>query len=232
MKRSKFASVLTSVTLAAFLLSGSIAVPILWRGFYYGQIEALALPARTGYSPQVIRDAFDQVMDYLVKGAPFGTGALPWSESGRAHFADCKGLFFLDFGVLAVSAILLLALVILLATKKLRLHPFLGRGPCFWAVAGLGAVLLALGAWAVIDFDSLFAAFHAVCFPGKDNWIFDYRTDAIILILPQDFWMRAAALVAGLCFGGGILLATAEALVLRRKRSVSVYEELKRMGGQ
>lgn len=226
-KPSKFFSALTSAVLAVLLLAGSVAVPILWRGFYYHQIDALALPARTGYSPQVIQEAFDQVMDFLVSDAPFGTGQLPWSESGRAHFADCRGLFLLDFGAVILSAAVLLIIVILVATKKLRLHRFCGRGPCFWAFAGLGVLVLALAAWAAVDFNSLFTAFHTAFFPGKDNWVFDYRADAIILILPQDFWMRAAALVAGLCFGVGFLLAAIEFFVLR-KRPRSVYDELKR----
>ena len=89
MKRpSKFFSVLTAAALALFLVTGSVAVPILCRGFYYSQAEALELAEETGFSPEVIRGAFDQVMDYLVKGKPFGTGELNWSESGLCHFAD------------------------------------------------------------------------------------------------------------------------------------------------
>ena len=49
-----------------------------------------------------------------------------------------------------------------------------------------------------MDFDGLFTAFHHLFFPGKENWIFDYRTDEIILILPEEFWLRTAALVAEL----------------------------------
>ena len=56
MKRpSKFFSILTTVALALFLITGAVAVPILWRGFYYGQIGALSLPSRTGFSLEVIR---------------------------------------------------------------------------------------------------------------------------------------------------------------------------------
>ena len=227
MKLSKLATVITSAALAVFLLAGSVAVPILWRGFYYGQIDALALPARTGYSHQVIEEAFDEVMDLLVLDAPFGTGRLPWSESGRAHFADCQRLFLLDFAAVIISAAALVVMVILIAAKRVRLYRFLGRGPCFWAFAGLGLLVVILAVWAAIDFTGLFTAFHTAFFPGKSNWIFDYRTDAIILILPLEFWMRAAALVAGLCFGVGWLLAAIEFFVLRRRPPRSVYEELK-----
>lgn len=226
-KPSKLLSALTSLALALFLVTGAVAVPILWRGFYYGQMEALSLTARTGFSPEVIREAFDTVMDYLVKGAPFGTGRLPWSEEGMAHFADCRGLFRLDFIALAVSALFLLIILLLVWREKVSLHRFLGRGPCFWAFVFMTAAVLVLGVWGLVDFESLFTAFHHAFFPGKTNWVFDYRTDAIILILPEDFWARAAALVAGLAFGGGLLLTLLEALLSRRPKYKTVYEELK-----
>lgn len=227
---SKFFSALTSVLLALFLLTGAIAVPILYRPFYYSQAEALELSAQTGYSQETIRGAFDAVMDYLIKGEPFSTGELRWSEEGRAHFADCQRLFWLDFHVLEITAALLAAIVILTATKKLALYPFGGRGPCFWALVGMAAVLGVLAVWALVDFTSLFTAFHTLFFPGKTNWIFDWRTDEIILILPEAFWARAAALVAGLAFGGGLLLTLIDELRHHFRKPKSVYEEIREMG--
>lgn len=226
-KPSKFLSVLTSLLLAVALVTGAVAVPIFWRGFYYGQIDALSLPAETGFSPEVIRGAFDQVMDYLVMGGEFGTGALKWSEAGMAHFADCQILFYLDFLILAVSVLLLGLIALRCLSKRVRLHRFLGQGSCFWALVLLLVVLGGLATWALLDFDSLFTAFHHVCFPGKTNWVFDPITDQIILILPETFWVRAAALVAGLALGVGLLLTILERLF--RRKAPTVYEELKTM---
>jgi len=232
MKDSKLLSVVTSLLTALFLLTGAIAVPILWRGFYYMQIGTLKLPYRTGLSEEVIRGAFDQVMDYLVKGAQFGTGQLKYSESGMAHFADCRTLFRLDFIVLGVCAVLLVIIAALALSKKVRLHRFLGRGPCFWAVAGLAVALLALLVWALADFDGLFTTFHTVFFPGKTNWVFDWRTDQIILILPEEFWARTGALVGVIAFGGGTVLALIESAVHHFGRPDTVYEELTQMRRQ
>ncbi len=229
MKESKFLSALTSLFTAVFLITGGIAVPILWRGFYYAQIGSLKLPYRSGFTAEVIRGAFDQVMDYLVKGGEFGTGQLKWSQDGMAHFADCKALFRLDFLLLGVSAFFLLLMALLCLTGKVRLHRFLGRGVCFWALMGLSAVLLILLGWAIVDFDGLFTAFHTVFFPGKTNWVFDWRVDQIILILPEDFWARAAALVGAVAFGGGAVLCGVEALVYRMREPDTVYEELVQM---
>lgn len=209
MRPSKPLSILLSLALALFFLSAAIAVPILCRPFYYRQIDALDLPETTGWSEQTIRGAYDEVMDYLVFGAPFGTGELRWSESGQAHFADCRTLFRLDFVLLGVSAAVLAVLAVLCRRGKIAFHRFCGRSPAFWAAAGLSAVFLLAAIWAVIDFTSLFTAFHHAFFPGKTNWVFDWRTDEIILILPEIFWAKTGALVLGLCPGGLWLTALA-----------------------
>ena len=216
MKPSKALTAALSVLLALFLLTASVAVPILARPFYYAQIQSLDLPGRTGYSEQTIRTSFDEVMDYLVLDKPFGTGELKWSESGKAHFADCKILFRLDFLLLGFTAALLVLALAL--RKRLPPAPILGQGPCFWALAALAIALSLLTLWALADFSSLFTAFHTVLFPGKTNWVFDGRTDEIIRILPEEFWSRAAALAAGIAFGGGAVLAGLEKFLQRRQQ--------------
>ena len=103
MRSSKLATAALTVILALLVLSASIAVPILFRPFYYIQIDALRLPERTGWAEEVIREAYDEVLDFCVLGTPFGTGELSWSESGRSHFADVRVLFRADFLVLGVK---------------------------------------------------------------------------------------------------------------------------------
>ena len=92
---------------------------------------------------------------------------------------------------------------------------------------GMLLILGGLALWAVLDFGSLFTAFHRLFFPGKTNWTFDPRLDEIILILPEAFWARAAALTAGLALGGGLLLTILEAILSRRPKYKNIYEELK-----
>ncbi len=207
MKPSKLLSVLLSVTLAVFFFSTAIAVPILCRPYYYWQARFLKLAEQTGWTEPVIYEAYNEVMDYLVGDAPFGTGSLEWSESGKSHFADCKRLFRLDFTLLAVSAALLAVLILLRLTNRISFHNFMNRSPSFWSAAGLTFLFSLCALWALLDFDGLFTAFHTVFFPGKTNWIFDYRTDEIILILPEAFWAHTGALVLGICIGGSVLTA-------------------------
>lgn len=219
MNRSKPFTILLIVTIILFFLSAAIALPILCRPYYYWQIDALDLVGRTGFDYDTIRAAYDDVMDYLLHGGAFRTGALEWSSDGFAHFADCRILFHTDFTLAASSAVLLGALYALRRWKQIEFVRFLGKGPAFWAFAVLAAFFLVLGLWALADFNSLFRAFHAVLFPGQTNWLFDPDRDEIIRILPDDFWARTGAVVLALCIGGsGVNALVCEKLYRRRMR--------------
>ena len=182
-----------------FVLSAAIAVPLLFRPFYYLHIPLLDLPARTGWTAAEIRGAFDEMMDFCIGGAPFGTGVLRWSESGMSHFADCAVLFRLDLTVLLLSALALLA-CFLLRRRGLRPAKPLGHGSAFWAGILLAAGFVLLSVLAALNFDAAFVTFHHIFFPGKENWLFDAATDEIILILPQVFFRNCAILIAAVLF--------------------------------
>ena len=215
-KGSKAASLALAIALALLALTFSIAVPILCRPFYYAHISALDLPGRTGWSAEVIQQAYDEVLDFCVLGAPFGTGELAWSASGMSHFADVRVLFRLDFILFGLSLAVYVLLLVLSRRRKFTFRRLLGRGPGFWAGVGAAAAVLVLAGLAALDFDRAFSLFHAVFFPGKDNWIFDPAADQIILVMPQVFFRNCAILI------GGVLLACCAGLILsdllRRRR--------------
>ena len=218
MKSSKLLFALTTLATAVLVLSGSIAVPILCRSFYYAHIEALHLSENTGWSVEQIQQAFNEMMDFcLGLRQDFSVGVLPWSESGRDHFVDVRVLFQLDLVMLALSAAALIALI--LFAKKRRLSPAcpLGRGPGFWAATGLAAVFLVVGALAAADFNRAFVIFHTLFFPGKTNWIFDWRTDPIILLLPETFFRNCAILILVLLVFWCMILIAADLFVLRHR---------------
>ena len=195
MKTSKLLSIVLSVLTALVVLTGSIAVPLLCRPFYYAHIGPMGLEA-WGLPREEIETAYNEMMDFcLGKREDFSAGVLAFSQSGADHFADVRGLFLLDLWVLRASLAALLAVLVVCKVKRIRPQRFLGRGPGFWAAAGLGASFLLVGGLAALDFDRAFVIFHSLFFPGKDNWIFDWRTDPIILFLPQDFFRNCAILI-------------------------------------
>ena len=200
MRLPKAVTALAALLLALLILSFSIAVPILFRPFYYIQIDMLDLPERTGWSEETIREAYDEVLDFCVFGKPFGTGQL----------------FLLDFWVLGISAAACLLLLILRLGKQWVYKPLLGHGPGFWGGVTAGGLVLILAGLAALDFNRAFVIFHAIFFPGKDNWIFDSATDQIILVMPEEFFCNCAILI------GVVLLTCCTVLILtdllRRKK--------------
>ena len=70
MKRpSKLLSLGAALCTALLVLTGSIAVPILCRPFYYAHIAALDLPEYTGLSVEEIKTAFDQMLHWSARNS-------------------------------------------------------------------------------------------------------------------------------------------------------------------
>ena len=194
--KDKILTAVYGVALALMILSVSIGLPIYVRPFYYMQIDALGIEEFSGFDRETIIEAYDEMITYCtVPGAEFGTGDLKYSEEGASHFADCKGLFLLDGAVILISAPLVIALFILSKLGVYRMcRPFGFKASFISAVSLLGS-FGAIAGLAALDFQRAFTIFHKLMFPGKDNWLFDPRTDEIIMILPIDFFMNCAILI-------------------------------------
>ena len=215
MKQSKWLTGLFCLLAAMALLTAAISVPILWRSFYYAHVGSLE--QSTGLSGLEIRTAFDEMMDYCIGTGEFSTGTLAWSVSGKSHFSDVRTLFHLDLTVLALSAG---GLIILLLTAKLGLwrpRTLWGGGPLFWTGMGISALLFAAGGLVALDFDRAFTLFHALFFPGKDNWLFDPNTDQIIIILPQAFFLHCAVLILAVLLAECVLCMSADRLYHKKR---------------
>ena len=220
MKESKPLTVLFSVLTALLVLTGSIAVPLLCRPFYYAHIGVYDL-TRYGVTAEQIKTAYNQMMDFCLGLRPdFAVGELAFSEAGMEHFADVKKLFLLDLWVLGLSLIALAVMLLICRKKNLRSAPILGRGPGFWGAIGLAAAFVVVGGLAALDFDRAFVVFHHIFFPGKTNWVFDWRVDPIILLLPQDFFMNCAVLILVLVLVWCAALIAADFWAGKKRREI------------
>ena len=195
--KNKLLSSLFVIFTVLFIVSASIALPIYIRPFYYAHIEPYNLVERTGRSAEEIRDAYNEVLDYLtLPNREFGTGVFEYSEDGKSHFADCKALFSLDTVVLLVSAAALALLAVLASKGVFKLCRPFGAHILLTSCALPFVLFASLGIVASIDFDTTFIIFHKIFFPGKENWVFNPYTDEIILALPQSFFTNCAILIA------------------------------------
>ncbi len=211
------AAVIFATAMFFFILSFSIALPIYCRGFYFAHIEPLNLVEHSGYSASEIKEAYNEVLDYLtLPNREFGCGVMPFSKDGEAHFADCKVLFNINLTALITSGVCLLVLIILKKLKKVKGF-FIGTLPAY-TYSGLVAILvpLVVGILASLDFEKAFTVFHHIFFPGESDWYFDSRVDQIINVLPEKFFMNCAILI-----GSAIALLSVVFVVLgivKRKR--------------
>ena len=194
--KNKLFTALFIVALMLFIITFSIGLPIYCRFFYYLQIDALNLPKITGYSYEQIKGAYDEVLNFLtLPNRPFGTGVFFYSEEGKSHFADCKGLFNLNLIVLLTSSAILLLTFILQKKKLITLIRPFSIHPAFISAISIFAILFIILVFALIDFSAVFVVFHLIFFPGKTNWQFSPYETEIILALPEQFFMNCAIMI-------------------------------------
>ena len=219
MKESKTLSGLMALVTALLVVSGSVAVPLLFRPFYYAHIDLLKLEMYA--NPEQIRLAYDQMMDFCLGLRPdFAVGGLAFSQEGMEHFVDVRKLFLLDLGVLGASAAVLAALMIFCKMKRVRPALLKGHTAGFWGAAGLGMAFALVGALAAVDFNKAFVVFHAVFFPGKTNWMFDWQTDPIILLLPEEFFRNCAILIFALVVTWCTALIVADVAAGKKRKAL------------
>lgn len=166
-----------------FILSAAIAATILFIPLYQFTVWAHDLPAQLGMSYETIMENYYVLLRYL---------HFPWirelnfpdfqsSAGGLFHFWEVKVLFYINYGVLIVTAISSFFYLRALKRKKQLwklVKPFF---VATWVPVGL-LVFLA------ISFDRMFVYFHLLLF-NNDHWLFNPATDPIINALPQEFFM-------------------------------------------
>lgn len=188
-----------ALAVAVALLTGSIAVPIAIRPFYYAQIVPLHLPEKSGLTVDEICRAYDEAMDYCTgEKDKFSAGILKYSKAGAAHFSDCRRLFLIDHWLFAAALSVIAAIMVY--ARKSRLPRLLGRSPEFWGAAGMGAALLTAVIFTAANFNRAFDLFHRILFPGKSNWVLNRTSDPIVRILPAEYFQNCAILSAAVAF--------------------------------
>lgn len=227
-----FNTLVYALSFIVLVVTFSIAIPILWRDFYFFHIDLLNITEATGYSKQDLIMSFNELMDSLVFYKPFSEGVFDYSISGMNHFLDCRILFTLDLVALPISFIIFLVYIILIKLNFIKVYRIKGMSILFYASFVPIVVLGALAIFGLIDVNSAYAFFHAVLFPGKDNWVFNPYTDPIINALPEQFFLDCGILIFGVMLL--ILLVVIIFNIVRKVKHGSIIkyskQDLKRRG--
>ena len=202
--------------LAATLVILALAIlPFLnpvWVGF--AQDRALAVEW-TGFGTEQLAAVTGEILADLVVGPPdFDVtldGAPVLNDNERGHMRDVRGVFAGFFLVAAISAAILVVLFLAARGRPSRAR-FWGR------LERTGVVIVAVtvvgGVAGMLLFDQAFILFHEIFFPGG-NYLFDPRTDRLVQLFPQQFWVDSTIGVGVVV----IALATLLAFVARRRRT-------------
>jgi integral membrane protein (TIGR01906 family) len=201
------------------------------RLYEYG-FDKYDVEAQTGFPRDEISRVGQELRRYFNNSE--GTIHVLVEEGGRevsffndretAHLRDVKHLFQITFRVeeLSIAYVFTYVVGVFIWAREGSLRRLATQ-----VLAGsllAIAVILALGAVALLGFDRAFEEFHLIAF-NNDFWRLDPRTDHLIQMFPQDFWFDASMLVGLLTLAEAAVLALASGLYLgltRRRVTVVV----------
>ncbi|HPF18397.1 MAG TPA: TIGR01906 family membrane protein [Bacillota bacterium] len=183
-----------------FFIALGLATVLLFRPFYYFEIDFLNITETSGFSREEIILNYDALIRWCMPWTrtSFSLPTFPSSADAMFHFEQVKSVFRIVWilGLFGGLASLLLLFRGVRCGDKARFR-----------IAGrtVLTVPLLLGLWAAADFNRAFVLFHEWIF-RNEYWIFDYRTDPVILILPETFFEHSFILIMLIVAAGAVLL--------------------------
>ena len=161
----------------------------------------------------------DLNIDTVVDGTPREF----FNAREKAHMADVRNLFLGGLALRRLCLFLAAASVALLALFKVPLKHLLPRMLCAGTVLFLGVTALLAGIIST-DFTKYFIIFHKIFFTN-DLWQLDPRTDLLINIVPEPFFMDTAARI------GALFLLCLACILREHRRGKSGAENSGNSGG-
>ncbi len=211
------------------LLTGSIGIAANSLQLYKYGFEKYDIRASTGLDSVQLDKAAHGLISYFnsdeeligITVSKDGASFPLFNEREVIHLKDVKDLFQLDYRVLGGTLIYTLGFA---ALYLFRHSSQVKRRQLAWAVASGGGLTLALmvglGAIALLNFDQFFLQFHLISF-ANDFWQLDSARDYLIMLFPQGFWFDATMLCAGIVTAAAVLLGAGSTVYLRRCRELA-----------
>lgn len=178
-----------AIMLMIFIISFAVVFTVFFKPLYYFDINYLNIDQISGLDAETIKENYRILINYQSIFYQ-GTLNLPdfvMSDSGRIHFEEVKRIFEAIQVIMVISGLISIPMTI----KKIKEKEYR-----FLRLTGLITIIVptVLGFLAALDFERAFVLFHQIVF-RNDYWIFDYRTDPVITILPETFFMHCFMLI-------------------------------------
>ena len=195
-------NIFTAVIIAVLVISASVTFTLFDRSAYARMLERVDIADMTGFSEEEILANYNALIDYnsvFFKG-PLSFPDFEMSDSGRTHFEEVKSIFSAIQIALMVSAALTAFLCNMLLRKRNIMFLRLG------GILSLAIPAFIVCVMAIIGWDRFFVIFHKIFF-NNEYWVFDYRTDPVILILPDSWFLNCLIrIIIGIAAASAILI--------------------------
>ena len=168
-----------------------------------------------------IRSYFNSRKEPLeIRTRVFGVDQELFNSREIAHMRDVKALIQGVYIVAAVTAFYLLAAIGIGVVRHRRRFAGILARRLLWGGGLTLALILAVGLFALVGFDTLFLKFHQLSF-ANDLWRLDSSTDYLVILFPQNFWFDATIWVAIRAIVGALLISVVSGgyLLYLRKRA-------------
>lgn len=202
--RCKVANLIFAVVCALAVICLAVSITVWFRPIYYFDIDFLDIPARSGVASEICRLNYDILIDYNLIGGPDKL-ELPdfiMSEAGKIHFEEVKAIF-IAMQWIAIAGIAAIMAAVVWWKEREWMH---------YSVIITVAVAAVVLAAVAINWQWAFETMHGIFF-NNDYWIFNHRTDPIITILPDTFFMHCGLMIITM-----VVIAMAGFEILYRKR--------------
>jgi integral membrane protein (TIGR01906 family) len=208
-----------------FILSVSIDIFSLSKGFYSNEFEKFGTLEKTGLEAEELSNVSDMIIGYL-KGdvTEFQTTVVRdgktislFNEREQTHMADVLTLFQLNtrLKVIVAVAFVLLAFAAgqMVGDRRLIFDGVMVSG--FLGILVAGMLLLMIN----VDFTKYFTAFHELFF-NNDLWLLDPKTDLLIVILQEQFFIDIAVRIFTVYIAVAVGAAAIAAVLKRQTKRV------------
>lgn len=212
-----------------------ISAPLLY-GYGFDKYD---IPRRTGIERHELLSAGRQIRDYFSNGEEYLTVSVVrfgervpnlYNSHEVLHMKDVKFLVKGVYHLQGISGVYLLVFAAVgLRLGRRSFLPQLG----YYGVLG-GAITLVVVALAglasVVGFDQVFLAFHQISFTN-DLWQLNPRTDMLLIMFPQGFFLDATLWIAGSTILEALVVVAASAALMGKERRGSALLAVRRLVG-
>jgi len=191
------------VCIPLLLLTSTIALAVNSMRIYELGFEKYQISRVTGIDEVQLNEIAERLIDYFnsrvetpqVQVVKEGREFQLYHDYELIHLQDVKGLFRIDYIVLAASLAYIIVYILLFLLWRKGHWQDITKGITRGCIITLG--LLAIGGIAsIFSFEQLFIQFHLISF-NNPYWMLDPNRDYLIMLFPGGFWQDVVLISGG-----------------------------------